>query len=120
MRIKLIGKELLNVFITEPFIEKQDKTVSFKDSVKKFKRSHQRWSIKKVVLKNFIIFTGKPLCRSHFLIKFLAYMSVTLLKKTPTQVFPVNIAKYLRTTFLENTSGRLLLKVESETFPGDD
>ena len=29
--------------------------------------------------------------------------------ETPTQVFPVNFAEFLRTTFSQNTSGRLLL-----------
>ena len=38
----------------------------FLDSVKKFIRSHQKWPIKKVVLKNFAIFTGKHLCWSLF------------------------------------------------------
>ena len=35
-------------------------------------------------------------------------------KEASTQVFPVNIANILRTTFLQNTSSRLLLEVESE------
>ena len=39
LNAKSIGKEHLNVFTTEPFIEK---TVSFWDSVKRFKRSHQK------------------------------------------------------------------------------
>ena len=44
---KSIRKDYLNVFITESFIEK---TVSSWDSVKKFKRSHQRCSIKKLFI----------------------------------------------------------------------
>ena len=40
--------------------------ISFWDSVKKFIRSHQKWSIEKVVLKNFAIFTGKQLYLSLF------------------------------------------------------
>ena len=51
LNIKSVGKEHLNVFITEPLIEKM---VSFWDSVKKF------------VLKNLAIFTGKQLCWSLF------------------------------------------------------
>ena len=47
LNAKSIGKEHLSVLITDPFIEK---TFSFWDLVKKFKRSHQRWSTKKVVL----------------------------------------------------------------------
>ena len=41
----------------------------------------------------------------------------TLLKRDSNVVvccFPVNIADILRTSFLQNTSGRLLLEVESE------
>ena len=53
------------------------------------------------VLKNFVIFTGKYLCWSLFLIK--------LTPKTPKRLqhrcFLVNIAKFLRTPFLRNTSG---------------
>ena len=48
LNAKLIGKEHLNVFITEPFIEK---LVSFWDSVNKLKRSQQRWSMKTLFLK---------------------------------------------------------------------
>ena len=48
LNAKSTGKELLNIFITEPFIKKM---VSFWDSIKKFKRSHQWWSIKKLLLK---------------------------------------------------------------------
>ena len=58
------------------------------------KRSHRRCSIKKAVLKNFAIFTGKHLHWSLFL------KACNFIKKeTRTQVFPVNIAKFLRTLF---------------------
>ena len=52
-----------------------------------FRSSDQRRSIKKGVLRNFTKFTGR-----HW-----------------RRCFPVNFAKFLRTTFLQNTSGRLLL-----------
>ena len=61
LNAKSIGKKHLNVFITERFIEK---AVSFWDSAEKFRRSHQRFSIKRPALKNFAIFTGKHLCWS--------------------------------------------------------
>ena len=48
LNAKSIGKEHLKVFITESLIEKM---VSFWNSVKKFRRSHQRLSIKKLFLK---------------------------------------------------------------------
>ena len=36
-----------------------------------------------------------------------------ILKKTLAQCFPVNFARFLRTPFLQNTSGRLLLYIET-------
>ena len=42
----------------------------------------------------FAVFSGKPLCWSLFLLK--------LLEETPTQVFPVNIAKFLGIPILKN------------------
>ena len=53
---------------------------------------------KKVVLRNFAKFTRKHLCQSLFFKKRLCYSCL-----------PVNFAKFLRTSFLRNTSGRLLL-----------
>ena len=52
LNAKSIGNKHLNVFITERFIKK---TVSFWDPVKKFRRSHQKFCIKNVLLKT-------PLC----------------------------------------------------------
>ena len=46
--------------------------------------------------------------RVYFLIKLLARPG-TLKKRLCHKFFPVNFVKYLRTPFLENTSGRLLL-----------
>ena len=72
-------------------------------------------SVKKVVIKkNFIIFTGKYLCISHFSNKVAGFKSETFLffkKKNRLRhsCFPVNFAKILRTRFLMNTSGRLFL-----------
>ena len=54
------------------------------------------------VLKNFVKFTWKHLCRS--------LKPATLLKKRlRLSYFPVNFTKFLRTPFLQNTSRRLLL-----------
>ena len=58
LNAKSIGKEHFNVFLTERFIEK---TVSFWDPVKKFRRSHQKCSMKNTILKNSTIITGKHL-----------------------------------------------------------
>ena len=60
--------------------------------------------MKKDVLRNFTKFTGKHLCQS--------LRPATLLKKRLWQrYFPVNFAKFLRTPFLQNTSGWLLLNL---------
>ena len=60
--------------------------------------------MKKGVLKNFTKFTGKKMYQSLF------FNKVFIKKETLAQVFPVNFAKLLRTPFLKNTSGRLLLR----------
>ena len=55
--------------------------------------------------------TGKHLCQSLFLNEVAGLSSATLLKKRFWhRSFPVNFVKFLRTPFLQNTSGRLLLK----------
>ena len=70
-----------------------------------FRSSHRRCSIKNCVLRNFSKFTGKHLCQSH-----LCQRSATLLEKRLWhRCFLVNFDKFLRTLFLQNTSGRLLL-----------
>ena len=43
--------------------------------------SHLKWSLKKAVLKNFAIFTGKQQCLSLFLIKLQDVMPATLLER---------------------------------------
>ena len=58
------------------------------------------------VLKNLVIFTGKHLCWSHFLIKL---QPCNYGKETPTQVFSLHIRKFLKTPILKNISKRLLL-----------
>ena len=74
---------------------------------------HQRCSVRKGVLRNFAKFKGKYLCQSLFFIN----VAATLLKKRLWQrCFSVNFAKFLRTPFLQNTSGRLLLKFKSTCF----
>ena len=71
----------------------------------------RRCFIKKGVTKNFAKFTGKHLCQSLFFNKVAGVRTATLLKKRLWfRCFPVNLAKFLRTPFLQNTSGRLLLK----------
>ena len=70
--------------------------------------------MKKAVLRNFAKFTGKHLCQSLFFNKVASFTLATLLKKRLWhRCFPVNFAKFLRTPFLQNTSGRLFLYDEN-------
>ena len=74
--------------------------------------SKQRCSIQKGVLKNFSKFTGKRLCQSFFINKVTGLRPVTSLKKRLWhRCFLVNLAKFLRTPSLQNTSGRMLLQI---------
>ena len=64
----------------------------------------------KGVLRNFAKFRGKQLWQSLFFNKVAGLRPATLLKKRLWQrCFPVNFVKFLRTPFLQNTSGRLFL-----------
>ena len=91
-----------------PIIEVQAAANKERSSVDR--GSHQRCSMKKGVLRNFIKFTGKHLCQSLFFNKVAGLRLSTLLKKRLLhRCFPVNFGKFLRTLFLQNISGRLLL-----------
>ena len=71
---------------------------NFDDTI--FRGSHRSCSVKSI-LKNFVKFRRKHLCRS-----------LVIENGTPTQVFfcfSVNLTKCLRITYLQNTSGRLPL-----------
>ena len=66
-----------------------------------YRSSHQRNSIKQVVLKHFAIFTGKQLKVYNFIKKRLQH-----------RCFPENIAKFLRAPILKNKSEKQLLYLE--------
>ena len=76
-----------------------------------FRSSHLRCSVKKIVLRIFAKFTGKHLCQRFYFSK-IAGQAYNFIKKSLWyRYFPTNFAKFLRTTFLQNTSGRLLLNL---------
>ena len=84
-----------------------------------YRSSQRRCSVRKGVLRNFAKFTGKHLCQSLSFNKVVGLRPGTLLKKSLWhRCFPVYFAKFRRTPFLQNTSGRLLLlllKIDSNT-----
>ena len=77
-----------------------------------YRSSHQSCSVKIGVLRSFTKFTGKHMCQSLFFNNVAGLRPATLLKKEVWYecFLPVNLAKFLRTPFLQNTSGQLLLK----------
>ena len=80
-----------------------------------FRSSHMRCSVKKGVLRNLVKFTGNTCARDSFLIRLQARPTTLFKKRLWYRCFPVNFAKFLRTTFLQNTSGRLLLLFPHKT-----
>ena len=74
------------------------------------KYNHWRCSVRKGILRNFTKFTGKYLCYRIYFHKVAGLRPATSLNKWLShKCFPVNFARFLRTPFLENTSGWLLL-----------
>ena len=75
--------------------------------------SHWRCSTRKGVLRNFAKCTGKDLFQGFFFNKVTGLRPTTLLKrKLWCRCFPVNFAKFLRTLFVQNAHGRLLLEFQ--------
>ena len=82
-------------------ISNNDESNFVKVALKIFRSSRSGMFFKTSVFKNSIIFTGKHLCWGLFLIK----KTCNLIKKRlQDRYFPVNIATYLRTAILLNTS----------------
>ena len=102
---------LLRKCMATPLSSTGQKT-SFKIA-RPLRSSHRRCSVRKCVLRNFAKFTGKHQCQSLFFNKVAGLRPATLLKKRLWhRCFPVNFAKFLRSPFLQNTSGRLLLDTD--------
>ena len=79
-----------------------------------FRSSHRRCSLKKVIVRNFANFTGNT-CARVFFNKVTGLTPATLFKKRHWhRCFPVNFSKFLRTPFLQKTSGELLLNIFSD------
>ena len=73
--------------------------------------SHRKCSVTRGVLRNFTKFTGKHLCQSLFFNKVAGLRPAILLKKKLWhRCFPVNFRKFLRTPFLQSTSGGCFLR----------
>ena len=78
-----------------------------------FQKQPTQLFYKKSVLRNFTQFTGKYLRQSPSFNKVAGLRPATLLKKKLWyRCLPVNFVELLRTPFLKNTSGRLLVCFE--------
>ena len=89
-----------NIQIVEDyFSHKFSRNLSEVYCSQKYQRQSFADVLKKVVFKNFAKFSGKHLCWSFILIK-KDFMSNFIKKRNQHMCFPVNFAKFLRTTFL--------------------
>ena len=78
--------------------------------------SHRRFSVRKVVIRDFTKFTENTCTRVSFFNKVAGLKTETLLKKRLWhRCFPVSFAIFLRTPFSQNTSRRLLLTRSIQT-----
>ena len=71
---------------------------------------HRRCSVKKGVLNNFANFTGKHICRSHFLLRLQAEDFYNK-KRLQHWCFPVKCVKFIRTLILKNICKRLNISI---------
>ena len=90
-----------------------EKLREVKQGLRDHQKQPQKYSIKKGVLKNFAIFTGKHLCRSLFL-SFKAWNFIK--KRLQHRCFPLNIDKFLRKPILKDSCLRRLLDQTSRYF----
>ena len=90
-----------------------DLCLIFLDFYTKGRSSRPEVFLKKCVLRNLAKFVGKYLCQISFSIKLQARPATLLKIRLWHRCFPVNFAKFLRTHFLQNTSGGCFCKVGS-------
>ena len=97
----------MSISSVEPYYSPQSDQPNSDDTV--FRGSHRGCSLKKVFLK-ILEKSQENTCVGVSFSQSCRPEASNLLKKScDTVVFSVNLAKFLRTTFLPNTSGRLLL-----------
>ena len=78
----------------------------------KLRSSRLQMFFKIGVLETFTDFTGKHLCWSLFLIKLQAYACNFIKRRIQNKCFPVKFAKFLKTPFLQNSSGSCFHKLK--------
>ena len=107
MRLRLIFHKTVN---KKNWKSKNFKIIVF-SAINRSSHPFLQLCCKKGALRNFTKFTGKRLRQSLFFNKVAGLKPAALLRKRLwRRCFPVNFVKFQRTSFLQNTSGRLLLK----------
>ena len=102
----IIRKLLQGLYRIRKFLSSFTFTQGFMFLEAGIRGNHQKLSIK-----NITKFTGKHLCRS-LLINISAETS-NFFKVTPTEAFSCGFCEIFKNTFLQNTCGRLLLRIGS-------
>ena len=93
-------------FVSMPFYKSENSAVCILFHKIRSSRSHMFFKIG--VLKKFTVFRGKHQRWSLFMIKLQTWRPA---KRLQHRRFPVNIAKFLRTPFLQSTSGGCVCKM---------
>ena len=92
--------------------EQNEINAVFYDSVlRTFKSNYPEVFLRKAVLRKCSKFTGERPCQSDISIELLCNFIEIAFQHG---CFPVNLLHFFRTSFLKNTSGRLLLKIISD------
>ena len=101
------NEAFLQLILTKPLQNSSRGAIKhqLKDFV--FRSSHQKFSVKTDVLKNFANFTGKHMCQSLFIVSLKACNFIK--KKLQHKCFPIIIANLLRAPILKNICKQLLL-----------
>ena len=113
-------KLFLRNFGENPYWEMIFLTVIFSKFCKKFRSSHQRGSIKRDVLKKYVIFTGKHPCWSLFLIKLQDWRPQTLLKRdSNTDTFLWILQNFHKHLFWKTSANDCFYKFQISDIPSE-
>ena len=95
------------LFMSSLTTERLYKFFSFRNSSTIFRSSHWRCSIKKAILKHFVIFAGKHLCWGLFFNRVAGHQTCNFIKeRLQHRYFLANITKFIR-PILKNFCKRL-------------
>ena len=105
--------------MTRKFLRKWFSSQLFSASFVRNSEAVTRGVLKKALLKNFAIFTGKQQRRGLYLIKLKKsdYKKIFLKKRHEHRCFPVNIEKFLRTYFEKHLQTTTSVKFQSSCIP---